>query len=589
MDKILFSTMDLTANMARAVDLMGFENPTPIQAQAIPVIRTGVDVIAKSQTGTGKTVAFAIPAIEKIDIEENAVQVLILCPTRELAMQGHEEILKLARFDTRIRPVAIYGGAPIAKQCINLRSANIVIGTPGRVMDHMRRKSLKLNGLKMLVLDEADEMLNMGFREDIETILSSAPEERQTILFSATMPPAIMNITKQFQQSPTLIEIDKNQVTISNIEQKYIDVPHASKQDALALLLQYYEPNRTIIFTGTKKMADELTAFLYGKSITADSIHSDIKQVQRTATMQAFKSGKTKVLIATDIAARGIDVNDIDYVINYDLPDNPEYYVHRIGRTGRAGKSGCSITICSGRREVAEMKQIALRTKSDILPFDLPTPGNVQEKGLEAAAAKLNQQLQTPAESVYESLLSHLLEKGHTAEQVAAAALSLLYQDLSKPVAPVISKAEKLTAHAERSAREGRNGRTERNGNRNADNNSEGKGRRPDNDFSVISFNIGHSGKMTANHLLGAILAKTNLAKRDVGRIDIFEEETLVEIAHEYLNDVLTAMTNCKVNGKIVQPAPLANDAAGKRHSGGRNRNAYLRNKRPAKGKYNRN
>ncbi len=294
MTKVSFSEMSLTPKVERAVSLMGFDFATPIQSEAIPVIRTGVDVIARSQTGTGKTVAFAIPAIERVDTheEKSTIQVLILCPTRELAVQATEEIRKLARFKEGIRPVAIYGGASIEKQCIDLRRANLVVGTPGRVMDHMRRKTIKLDKLKLIVLDEADEMLNMGFKEDIETILTDTPEERQTVLFSATMPPAIMKITKEFQKDPTLIEIDKSQITIENIEQRFIDVPHANKKEALAMLLKFYRPRRAIIFCGTKKMADELTEYLNDRNVSAESIHSapaqcaTLRQARRRSSSQ---------------------------------------------------------------------------------------------------------------------------------------------------------------------------------------------------------------------------------------------------------------------------------------------------------------
>jgi ATP-dependent RNA helicase DeaD len=317
MIKIPFSQLNLTPKVERAIAEMGFDFATQVQSEAIPLIRTGVDVIARSQTGTGKTVAFVIPAIERVDTHEDkpTIQVLILCPTRELAMQAADEIRKVARFKTGIRPVEIYGGAPIDKQCIRLRRANIVIGTPGRVMDHMRRKTIKLNHLKMIILDEADEMLNIGFKEDIETILMDTPANRQTVLFSATMPPAILKLTEQFQKNPQLIEINKDQVTIKDIEQSYIEVPHLRKNAALVALLDIHEPKRAIIFCNTKKMVDELTELLISRDLSVQSIHSDIKQSQRTSVMQSFKKGRTSILIATDIAARGIDVSDVDFVI----------------------------------------------------------------------------------------------------------------------------------------------------------------------------------------------------------------------------------------------------------------------------------
>ena len=342
MSKIPFSELNLTPKVERAILEMGFDLATPIQSEAIPLIRTGVDVIAHSQTGTGKTVAYAIPAIERVDThEENpTVQVLVLCPTRELAQQVTDEIRKVARFKTGIRPVEIYGGAPMDRQCIRLRRANIVVGTPGRIMDHMRRKTLKFSNLKMVVLDEADEMLNMGFKEDIETILLDTPEERQMVLLSATMPPSILKLTQQFQKNPQLIEIDKGQMTIEDIQQSYIDVPHNKKKDALVALLRFYQPQRAIIFCNTKIMVDELSEILLNQQISAESIHSDIRQSRRTAVMQNFKHGRTSILLATDIAARGIDVSDVDFVINFDLPANSEYYIHRIGRTGRAASRG---------------------------------------------------------------------------------------------------------------------------------------------------------------------------------------------------------------------------------------------------------
>ena len=297
MTQISFSELNLHPEIQRAVTAMGFDFATPVQSETIPLIRAGVDVIARSQTGTGKTAAFAIPAIETTDTEEYkpSVQVLILCPTRELAQQGAEEIRKLARFMPEVRPVEIYGGAPIDKQCIRLRRANIVIGTPGRVMDHMRRKTLKLDKLKMIVLDEADEMLNMGFKEDIETILQDTPESRQTILFSATMPKAILRLTRQFQKDPQLIEINRDQMTIEDIKQSFVEVPHHRKKDALITLLNYYEPQRTIAFCNTKKMVDELDSLLTSQKFSVQSIHRDIKQAQSTAVMQDFKNGKTAI------------------------------------------------------------------------------------------------------------------------------------------------------------------------------------------------------------------------------------------------------------------------------------------------------
>lgn len=381
MKQIPFSDLGLTPAIERAIKTMGFETATSVQSEAIPPIRAGRDVVARSQTGTGKTIAFAIPAIECINTEELSptVQVLLLCPTRELAQQAGYEIRKLARYLPEIRPVEVFGGAAIDKQCIRLRRANLVIGTPGRIMDHMRRKTLKLDHLKMIILDEADEMLNMGFKEDIETILRDVPQERQTVLFSATMPPAILALTKDFQRSPQVIEIDKSSATIDEIEQTYFEVPHSAKMAAFLALMEEHKEEKCIVFCNTKKMVDEVAQELNTRGFAVECIHSDIRQARRTSVMIGFKRGKISILVATDIAARGIDVRDIDFVINYDIPQNTEYYIHRIGRTGRAGKSGCSITICGGRREAAMVRSMVAGIGSKIRQIQPPVYGDGED------------------------------------------------------------------------------------------------------------------------------------------------------------------------------------------------------------------
>jgi len=439
-----FSDMGLSPDIERAVKTMGFETATPIQAQAIPPIRDGQDVIAISQTGTGKTLAFAIPAIERIDTERlsPAPQVLVLCPTRELAQQASEEIRKLARYIPGVTPVAIFGGAAIDKQCIRLRRANIVIGTPGRIMDHMRRKTLKLGNLKMIVLDEADEMLNMGFKEDIETILRDAPIERQTVMFSATMPPAILALTNDFQRSPKKIEIDKGRATQEGIEQKYIEVPHSAKMAALIALMEFHRQARTIVFCNTKTMVDEITEKLRSRGISAESIHSDIKQAQRTMVMNGFKSGKTAVLVATDIAARGIDVSDIDYVINFDLPPNSEYYIHRIGRSGRAGKSGCSITICGGPREAAAIRRVVSAMNSKITQIQPPSSKDVEKSHGGELVGLLEKALCDEASAFFSSVVEQLVAKGYSEYKIAEAALRLGFSAKYEAIPQIPAKKE---------------------------------------------------------------------------------------------------------------------------------------------------
>jgi ATP-dependent RNA helicase DeaD len=542
MTKIPFSQLSLTPKVERAIIEMGFDTATPIQSEAIPLIRTGVDVIARSQTGTGKTVAFAIPAIERVDTHEEkpTIQVLILCPTRELAQQATDEIRKVARFKTGIRPVEIYGGAAIDKQCIRLRRANIVVGTPGRVMDHMRRKTIKLDHLKMIVLDEADEMLNMGFKEDIETILRDTPEDRQTVLFSATMPPAILKLTHEFQKDAKLIEINKEQVTIEDIAQSYIDVPHNRKKEALLTLLHFHAPNRAIIFCNTKKMVDELTELLLGQQFNAESIHSDIKQSQRTAVMQGFKQGRTAILIATDIAARGIDVSDVDFVINYDIPANAEFYVHRIGRTGRAGKTGSSITLCSGIREVVAMRNIAKEVKSTISKTELPAGSDVQKIKNDKMLRIIEETLQNELMPAYMTLAEQLLERGYEAKSIAAAALQLSFSNAAGvPAGQEPAYKHEWAAPTKMKPRaDSLQNKTDK--------------------YETILIDIGANQSAAANHIVGAITERSGLSGREIGKVDIYPEQSVVEIPAGSSQQVLEALRGCKIKGRPVSAERLS-------------------------------
>jgi len=540
MNNLSFSELNLTPKVKRAIDEMGFDTATSIQTEAIPIIRTGVDVIGRSQTGTGKTVAFAIPAIEKIDTHEErtTLQVLILCPTRELAQQACQEIEKLTKFKAGVHVVDVYGGAPMERQITRLKRANIVVGTPGRIMDHMRRKTLKLNNLKMVVLDEADEMLSMGFKEDIETILKDTPSDRQTVLFSATMPPSILNLTRDFQKCPTLIEINKAKVTLDNIEQLCVDVPMGRKKDALNLLLRYYSPKLTMIFCNTKQMVDEVAEYLLQNGFDADGLHGDMKQSQRTKVMDRFKSGKTSILVATDVAARGIDVNDIDYVINYDIPQNNEYYVHRIGRTGRAGKSGTAITICSGRRQVSVLQNIAHSVKSKIKIIDIPSVDDIMEKSVQSQTDIIEDALRNTVRSKYTNMVQELINRGHSAQDIAAAALQLnLGKDDAKLTDIKTERKAKYTGSTEL-----------------------GSG------FQKICINIGRSCRVAPNHIVGAITERTNLSGTDIGKIEIFDDMCIVAVPAGIADHVVEDMLGCKICGRPTKTTLLPEKP--KSHSG---------------------
>lgn len=518
MENLMFKNLNLSDEIIKAIEDMGFENATEIQYKAIPLIKEGLDVIGKSQTGTGKTVAFGIPCIESIDTSiKKSVQALILCPTRELAVQACEEINKLAKYISGIKTADIYGGAPIERQISKLKSANIVVGTPGRVMDHMRRRTLKLDNLKMIVLDEADEMLSMGFREDIETILLSTPQDRQTILFSATMPPEILSLTKKFQKNPQMVEVNRKQVTVSNISQCYYNVPMGRKMDALNLLLKFYNPKLSMIFCNTKKMVDDITEYLTKHSFSAQGLHGDMKQSQRTKVMNSFKSGKTNILVATDVAARGIDVNNIDYVINYDIPQNTEYYVHRIGRTGRAGKSGKAITICSGRHQAEIMSRLARLVKAEITAEEMPSIDSILSKRYEMELSEIKTNISNNVNDKYLHMADVLLSEGYAPEKIIASLLQLHFGtfDLNIDEVKSIKNSSKSKSVS----------------------------------YKKIVINIGRAKRVAPNHIVGAITESTVLSGKDIGKIEIFDDKTIVSVPEYALDDTIAQMKDCKICG----------------------------------------
>ena len=395
MEETRFEELGLCPEIMKAIKNMGFEEASPIQAKAIPVMRTGKDIIGQAQTGTGKTAAFGIPLLEKIDPKNKKLQAVVLCPTRELAIQVAEEIRSLAKYMHAIKVLPIYGGQEIVKQIRSLKSGTqLIIGTPGRVMDHMRRKTIKMEEVHTVVLDEADEMLNMGFREDIETILEGVPEERQTVLFSATMPQAILDITKKFQKDAQLVKVTKKELTVPNIEQYYYEVKPKNKEEVLARLLDIYTPKLSVVFCNTKKQVDLLVNGLLGRGYFAAGLHGDMKQAQRDRVMQGFRSGKTDILVATDVAARGIDVEEVEAVFNYDLPQDDEYYVHRIGRTGRAGREGRSFSFVSGK-EVYKLKEIQRYCKTKIYAQKVPSLNDVATTKMENILEEIDNIIET--------------------------------------------------------------------------------------------------------------------------------------------------------------------------------------------------
>ena len=525
MEHLRFEDMNISNEICRAVLDMGFEEATPIQSQAIPVILEGKDIIGQSQTGTGKTAAFGIPLLERINPEDRRLQALILCPTRELAIQVSEEFRKLLKYKDNIRVLPIYGGQPIDRQIAALRKGTqVVIGTPGRVMDHMRRRTIKAETVQMMVLDEADEMLDMGFREDIETILVKIPEEHQTLLFSATLSPEILDITKRLQKNPEFIKIVRKELTVPNIEQYYFDVKEKTKLDALCRIIDVYDPKLAMVFCNTKKRVDDLVEMLQGRGYFAEGLHGDLKQAQRDKVMQKFRNGTIEILVATDVAARGIDVDDIDVVFNYDVPQDEEYYVHRIGRTGRAGKAGKAFTFCVGK-EIYKLRDIMRYTKTKIQQQKLPTLSDVEEMKTNIYLEKIKGIIEEGHLTKYIHLVDRLMEEDYTSIDIAAA---LLKDHLSDVNADDIDALDDINL-----------GGTELYG---------GEGEK----MVRLFINAGKKSKIRAKDIVGAIANEAGIPGKTLGEIAIFDEYTFVDVPNEFVRDILHGMKHAKIKGKRV-------------------------------------
>ena len=527
METVRFEEMGLSEEIQKAVRYMGFEEASPIQAKAIPAMISGIDLIGQAQTGTGKTAAFGIPILEKVDPKLKKLQAIVLCPTRELAIQVADEIRNLSRYMHGIKVLPIYGGQDIVKQIRSLKSGTqIVIGTPGRVMDHMRRKTMKLDFVHTVVLDEADEMLNMGFREDIEFVLSGVPEERQTVLFSATMPKPIMEITKKFQNNAKVIKVTKKGLTVPNIEQYYYDVKPKKKEEVLSRLLDIYSPRLSVVFCNTKKQVDLLVNALLGRGYFAAGLHGDMKQEQRDRVMQGFRTGKTEILVATDVAARGIDVDEVEAVFNYDLPQDDEYYVHRIGRTGRAGREGRAFSFVSGK-EVYKLKEIQRYCKTKIYAQKVPSLNDVANTKMENILDDVERVIeQEDLDMMINAIEERVNNSEFTAMDMAAAFLKICC------------------------------GMTEDNKNTEENDWEFGDTGAGEDGMVRLFINIGKKQRVRPGDILGAIAGESGMDGKLIGTIDMYDMYTFVEVPREYAREVLNAMKNVKIKGKTVAVEP---------------------------------
>ena len=441
MTKKLFSELGLSSELLKAIDKLGFEQAAPIQAATIPLLLEGKDVVGQSQTGSGKTVAFAAPAIDRVAVENRATQVLILCPTRELAVQVSEEVHKLALFKRGLHALPVYGGQSYDRQLLGLRQgAHIVIGTPGRVMDHMRRGTLRLNGIKLVVLDEVDVMLNMGFRDDIELILQGTPPERQTVFFSATIPRPIQQLITKYSRDPQNVRMEQKTMTVPTVEQVYYEVDRRAKVELLTRLIDLHDLKLGIIFCNTRRMVDDLVEHLNAQGYSADRLHGEMTQAMRDRVMNRFRKSGLEFLVATDVAARGLDVENIEVVFNYDLPYDGEDYVHRIGRTGRQGRSGRAISFASGR-EVFQIRNIERYVNTRIHRATAPTRDEVEEARANAMLDIVRATLKRGDFKRQDQLVGRLLEEGFSSTDIASALLHQL-QSGNAPATPPAPRQE---------------------------------------------------------------------------------------------------------------------------------------------------
>ncbi len=579
METLKFEDLNLSKEILKAIAELGFEEATPIQSQTIPLLLNGKDLIGQAQTGTGKTAAFGIPVIEKIDPTIKATQAVVLCPTRELAIQVAEGFSDLLKYKKGIKVLPVYGGQSIERQLMTLRKGvQIIIATPGRLMDHLNRRTINFSDLHTVVLDEADEMLNMGFRDDIEDILKKIPGEHQTILFSATMPKPILDLSKKYLNNPQYVKVVHKELTVPNIQQFYYELKPNMKLEVLSRLLDVTDPSLSLVFCNTKRTVDTLVAHLKARGYSAEALHGDMKQSQRDRVMDKFRSGKIELLVATDVAARGIDVDDIDAVFNYDMPQDEEYYVHRIGRTARAGKTGQAHTFVSGR-EFRKIKDIERYTKSKILRQNPPSFEDVQELRESGFLEEIKSAIGDGSDlKKYDHYIDNLVNEDFTSYEIAGGLIKMILK-AEKNNAKVLpefteyeerGKGDKRSKNQERSRKNesnrfgnnkskwnrhdkaGKNDRKNDYRNRNADK-KETKGKRlASGSTERLFFSTGKKYNISARDILGAIIGESGVPASSVGEIDIYDKFTFVDVDKKHVNEVLHSMNNNQIKGKKI-------------------------------------
>lgn len=501
--------MNLAPETLRAIADMGFEEATPIQSQTIELLKSGEDVIGQSQTGTGKTAAFGIPCLEMIDESSQRLQAVILSPTRELAIQICEELRRLLKYRDGIKILPIYGGQPIDRQIAALRrGVQVVVGTPGRVIDHINRHTLKMRDVRFAVLDEADEMLDMGFRDDIEKILSKMPEDRQTVLFSATMPEEIKQLAKTYQRNPKFVKVAKKELTVPKIEQTYFEIKERTKPEAVSRLMDMYNPELTVIFCNTKKRVDDLVEILQSRGYFAEGLHGDLKQTQRDMVMKKFRSRTIEILVATDVAARGIDVEDVSMVINYDIPQDEEYYVHRIGRTGRAGKEGMAFSFVVGR-DIYKLREIMAYAKCKIKLGKLPSLSDIERNRVNEFLDSVRNTVAENHLAKYIAMVEQLMDEDISSMDIAAALMKLaLHDEDAENAEEYLSDPDAIVE---------------------------------------LKINAGSKKSIRAKDIVGAIAGECGISGKCLGHIEVYPDHSTVEVPRKYINDILKIMQNKKI------------------------------------------
>ena len=523
MEILKFEETQLSDNLKRALAENGYIDATPIQTKALPYLLEGEDVIGQSQTGTGKTAAYGLPIINSIDKDLNKVQALILCPTRELALQVVGELRKFAKYEDSIKSLAVYGGEGIERQIASLkRGVKIVVGTPGRIMDHMRRRTLKFDNVKTVVLDEADEMLNMGFEEDIETILKETPKERQTVLFSATMNERVLGISKKYLSEPVSVKIKAKELTVDKIKQIAIEVKQPMKNEVLSRVIDINNPKKAVVFCNTKKKVDDLIEDLKARGYSAESLHGDVKQIQRERIMKKFKAGDFKVLVATDVVARGIDVDELQLVVNYDVPQEEEYYVHRIGRTGRNGADGKAYTFVVGK-EKQKLASIEKYAKTKVEFGKIPTDDEIKEVKNKHLVEKVQSVIDAEdfsGNTIIEEIYNKL-SKENDSEKVVKALLKMTFGEQM-----VIEKMPKIQGKKDKKSSE--NGNTK------------------------FFFSLGKKDNIKAKDIVGSIASNVPISGSEIGKINIMDKFSFVEIPTRYAEEFLDGMMGKQIKGKNV-------------------------------------